>query len=206
MSVILIDKHHKVIKRLKRKFLIINALWFIVVLALFFSPYILNLQKILLTEAYSIMKSEFDSILQRQELLSILRSKSFTVGQALDVVDVVMTQKQVPVSIVLAVISQESEFKPGAISAKGARGLMQVMPSTFTNYSANPLLAQQHQIQDPVLNMRAGISFLGDMYRIYGDWKKALRAYQAGPDNANNKVYDWYANGVLGKAERYERR
>ncbi len=205
MSVILKSDHLRIVRGVKRRALVINlACIFVAVLALMV-PYVCKLEMDLVTEAYRMARAEFDSVMARQELLNVLRSKPMTIGQTLDLVDVVMSQKEVPISIVLGVIAQESSFKPEAVSTKGARGLMQVLPETYATYSRNPLLKDDRLILDPVLNVRAGISYLGGLQKGYGDWKKSLRAYLAGPEHSNDNTYDPYALAVLSKAERYER-
>jgi hypothetical protein len=44
-----------------------------------------------------------------------------------------------------------------------------------------------------------GTHYLADLFNQFGDWKAVFRAYYAGPENYNNKNYDWYANAVLKK-------
>ena len=206
MSVIMQATHNEIVRRLKRRAVLSHGVWFLLVLVLLIYPYILTIGEELTTEAYTVAKKEFDAVLAKQELLAMLRSRPLSVGQSLDICDVVMRQKSVPIPVVLGVIAQESEFKTGAVSEKGARGLMQVKERTFYAYSKNPLLSGPRHIQDPVLNLEAGINYLGDMIRIYKDIKIALRAYYGGPSNAKNKALDSYANAVLKKAERFERR
>jgi soluble lytic murein transglycosylase-like protein len=206
MSVIIKEHHNEIVRRLKRKAILSHGVWFLLVLILLVYPYILKVEKELITEAYSVAKAEFDAVLAKQELLTILRSKPLTVGQALDLVDVAMNQKSVPIPMVLAVIANESEFEPGAVSRKGARGLMQNMPESFRVYSKNPLLNKPTQMYDPALSVESGLSHLGSLYRIYGNWKTALRAYNGGKGNAENKALDGYANAVIAQASRYEKR
>ena len=153
-------------------------------------------------ETYLEIKAERDMLEIRRELLSVLRTKSLSVGQALDIVDMVLSQVDVPAPMVLAVMAQESEFKPWARSEKDARSLMQVIPATYRIY-ANPLLKMGIHTSDPILTTCAGISFLGDMKRTFKDWKLALRAYYAGPKQANNKNYNWYASSVIRRAVKY---
>lgn len=205
MGAIMKEEHDKTVRKLTKKLYIFNLVWILVLAFFVVFPYASKIKMDLVRESYSIAKREFDLVLMRQELLTMLRSKPITIGQALDIVDVVMNQTDVPIPMVLGVIGQESEFAVDAVSEKGARGLMQVMPATFKYYSINPLLNGKSQIHDPVLNMKAGISYLGENFRIYGDWKKALRIYVGGPENKDNKKLDSYAGGVLEKTKRFER-
>ncbi len=46
-------------------------------------------------------------------------------------------QYGVPPSVVYAVIKSESGFRPDAVSSAGAKGLMQIMPDTFSWLCAN---------------------------------------------------------------------
>jgi soluble lytic murein transglycosylase-like protein len=78
-------------------------------------------------------------------------------------------------ALIRAVIRQESGFHPCAVSAKGAMGLMQLMPDT----------AQHFNLKDPfdaTENIRAGAGFLRELLnRFKGDLKLTLAAYNAGP-------------------------
>jgi soluble lytic murein transglycosylase-like protein len=68
----------------------------------------------------------------------------------------------------------ESGFQTGAVSRKGAIGLMQLMPATAQSLGANP--------EDPAQNVDAGTRYLRDLLIKYkgGLWH-ALAAYNAGP-------------------------
>jgi len=97
-------------------------------------------------------------------------------------------------ALVLGISRQESEFDPGAVSATGARGLMQLMPTT-----AKVVAKQQHlqynsaRLDDPGYNMRLGASYLGDLIdRFGGSYALAIAAYNAGPTHTR----EWMtANG-----------
>ncbi|HUP04888.1 MAG TPA: lytic transglycosylase domain-containing protein [Bryobacteraceae bacterium] len=79
-----------------------------------------------------------------------------------------------------AVMRQESAFRPCAVSAKGAMGLMQLEPATATEFGAwNPF--------DPEENVDAGASFLKRLLVRYGgDASLALGAYNAGPSRVDD--------------------
>jgi hypothetical protein len=77
-------------------------------------------------------------------------------------------------SLVKAVIHAESGYDPNAVSAKGASGLMQLMPNTARSLKVGNSL-------DPAENIRGGVRylrFLLDTFR--GDESLALAAYNAG--------------------------
>jgi soluble lytic murein transglycosylase-like protein len=75
---------------------------------------------------------------------------------------------------VASVIRAESNFKPHAVSPKGARGLMQLMPSTAAQLGVADAF-------DPRANIEAGTAHLNSLLNLYHDDPvKALAAYNAG--------------------------
>lgn len=80
----------------------------------------------------------------------------------------------VPPEIALAMMQQESGGRPGAVSPKGATGLMQLMPGTARELGVDPRV--------PVDNVRGGLRYLKQQLDAFGgDTSKALAAYNAGP-------------------------
>jgi soluble lytic murein transglycosylase-like protein len=73
-----------------------------------------------------------------------------------------------------AVMRQESQYKPAAISPVGARGLMQLMPATAKRFDCN-------DTKDQACNVQAGTKYLAWLLkRFNGDVKLALAGYNAG--------------------------
>ena len=86
------------------------------------------------------------------------------------------TRFQVDQALVKAVIKAESAFRPDAISPKGARGLMQLMPATALRHNV-------FDIHAPAENIRGGVKHLRMLLDRYGgNVVKAVAAYNAGED------------------------
>ena len=76
--------------------------------------------------------------------------------------------------LIHAVIQQESQYKPEAKSAVGAKGLMQLMPDTGKRFHCSDL-------KDEQCNVDAGTKYLAWLLkRFNGDVSLTLAAYNAG--------------------------
>jgi soluble lytic murein transglycosylase-like protein len=82
-------------------------------------------------------------------------------------------QTGVSLSVLVAVAQVESDFDPGAISKAGARGLLQVLPSTAHELRID--------LDDPEAAVFAGARYLKRMLDRFGSFELALAAYNAGP-------------------------
>ena len=81
---------------------------------------------------------------------------------------------------VLAVIAVESGFDHEAESSAGAKGLMQLTPSTLKRETRRWRLRPSDP-DDPVVNVQAGVRYLRRLVRMFGSTDVALMAYNAGP-------------------------
>ena len=90
-------------------------------------------------------------------------------------IDAAAQGNHVQTKLLRGVIEQESANRPCAVSMKGAKGLMQLMPATI----------EQFQVDDPFepkQNIAAGAKYLKQLLDRYkGDIKLALAAYNTGP-------------------------
>jgi soluble lytic murein transglycosylase-like protein len=88
-------------------------------------------------------------------------------------------------ALLQAVMVAESGGDPKALSSKGARGLMQLMPATARLYGVRDAF-------DPEQNIRAASRYLRDLTdRYQDDLRLVLAAYNAGPaavDSYGGKV------------------
>jgi soluble lytic murein transglycosylase-like protein len=100
------------------------------------------------------------------------------------IISIVAKQHEVDPFIVKAIIRAESSYNPKAVSNKGAKGLMQLMPVTARELGVKNSF-------DPVQNIDGGVRYfkmLLDRYK--GNVKLALAAYNAG----SGKVQEY--NGI----------
>lgn len=87
----------------------------------------------------------------------------------------------VPPNLLATMMHKESSGRVDAVSPKGARSLMQLMPDTFTGMGY-----ALEDIDVPSVNIDAGAKYLSQMIDKYqGDVPKALAAYNAGPGNVD---------------------
>src|ERR1700704_2796922 len=92
-----------------------------------------------------------------------------------DVVNSASATYHLDPDLVNSVIHAESGFNAHAVSPKGARGLMQLMPGTANQLGVNDAF-------DPEANVTGGSHYLRELLELYNfDLVKALAAYNAGP-------------------------
>ena len=96
-----------------------------------------------------------------------------------EVVRAAADRNKIDPALIMSVIRSESAFRTNAVSVKGARGLMQLMPQTALQLGVmNPL--------DPIANVEGGTLYLRQLLDRYNnDLVKALAAYNAGPERVD---------------------
>lgn len=111
------------------------------------------------------------------------RSPRYSKRELLRTIHWYARQNRLDPALLRAVVKAESDFDPGAVSRKGAVGLMQLMPHTAAHHRvADPF--------DPIQNIRAGAKQLRRLVNRYdGNLSLALAAYNAGAQRVKgNKV------------------
>jgi soluble lytic murein transglycosylase-like protein len=103
----------------------------------------------------------------------------------------------VPVELVYAVILTESSFNPLAKSEADCRGLMQVSEEVWNIFMKGK---RWNLAYDPEENVRCGVRYLGDLYKMYVSWEKVLRHYHSGDPNSKRAVTSQYVKKVLKRA------
>ena len=93
-------------------------------------------------------------------------------------------EKVIDPIVILSLIRQESAFNPQAISRVGARGLMQIMPSTAKSMEKK---VTNFQLKNPNLNLKLGIRYFKMLLSKYkGNLIYTLAAYNAGEKRIEN--------------------
>lgn len=115
-------------------------------------------------------------------------------------------EEHVPMSLIIAMIDHESRFNPEAISRTNDYGLMQI------NEVNHESLEERYRCADmlnPYQNVFCGIKVIGSYIETYGDYTKALMAYNMGNYGAR-KAWDngitstAYTDLILGLMHEYE--
>jgi len=112
-----------------------------------------------------------------------------------DTVDKYAKLNNLDPELVHKVIDAESGGNPMAVSPKGAKGLMQLMPDTAKEMGVK-------DPHDPEQNIMGGTKYLAKQFKQFGgNARLALAAYNAGPERAMNPSAETkaYVNKIMGK-------
>jgi soluble lytic murein transglycosylase len=97
-------------------------------------------------------------------------------------------------ALILGLIRQESAFDVGAVSSAGAKGLMQLLPSTAKGVAKKigVKYAEKRLTTDPGYNITLGRAYVDDLLdRFGGSYVLAAAAYNAGPSRARDWIYTY---------------
>ncbi len=113
-------------------------------------------------------------------------------------------RQDIDAALVSALIRAESNYEPRAVSRKGARGLMQLMPATAKRLSVQKPF-------DPAANIRGGVAYLRELVDRFGPRPLlVLAAYNAGEQAVEayggvppyretiayvNRIMSWWQSG-----------
>ena len=96
--------------------------------------------------------------------------------------------------LVYAIIKAESNFKENAVSNKGAKGLMQLMPKTAEEIAKKiEIKLDDNNILNPEININLGANYIAKLIKQYKNIGLALAAYNAGSGNVDS----WIEKGIL---------
>jgi soluble lytic murein transglycosylase-like protein len=104
---------------------------------------------------------------------------------------------QVDPPLVYALARIESNFDPEAVSPVGARGLMQIMPTT-AQYITRDVMLNPDRLDEPATNLAIGqryVSYLARLDGIDNDLLKMLASYNCGPGNYLSWASDIHDGG-----------
>lgn len=111
------------------------------------------------------------------------------------IAETVAAQQGVEAPLVHSVIRAESNYNPGAVSPKGAQGLMQLIPSTAKRFGVSDTFDVRQNIEGGVKYLKFLLNyFQGDYTRTiaaYNAGEKAVDKYQGVPPYAETRNYVW---------------
>jgi soluble lytic murein transglycosylase-like protein len=165
--------------------------------------------------AFPQLKQMNEEYRTKDKLYGILRTTGYSLGQGVDIAEAIVRKSkelELPLSLIMAVIDQESEFYPNARSNKGAQGLMQIMPFKWDEYMVRlNLEVDRRAMTDPFMNITVGCQILKDLYNRNNhirDHKvrmvKALTDYNNGEEAPDPNLN--YAVQVNRKQGEYEKK
>lgn len=95
-----------------------------------------------------------------------------------------------PCLMVLALIEQESHFRPEAVGPRGSIGLMQLRPFVAEDVAKRHALPWHGKasLRDPRQNVRLGTLFLSELRERFGSMELALAAYNMGPSRVKRRM------------------
>ena len=111
-------------------------------------------------------------------------------------------ERSLPASLVFGIVHQESGFDPAAKSRSGARGLMQIMPSTGKELARRLGMSFSTQrLFDPEYSLRLGTTYFRQMMGMFDNRVElALAGYNGGPGRIGRL---WREQQSAGEVDRF---
>jgi soluble lytic murein transglycosylase-like protein len=105
-------------------------------------------------------------------------------------------QYGVSAALVRAVIQVESAWQPGAVSPKGAMGLMQLMPGTAQHFGVvHPFYIHE--------NVRGGVAYLAELQQLFhGELRLVMATYAAGERQIRARGLSYSSEEVYAYVQR----
>ncbi len=152
--------------------------------------------------------AEHENILMLDYAMQLTSGKYLTSRQRLEIADVIAEQSEIhnidPL-LLIALIHVESTFNPNALSHKGAKGLMQLLPDTakYINNKTNKGIMNTNNLFDAETNIMLGAAYMEYLLnKTNGNLEYALTAYNMGPSNMfrakrKNRLPKAYSSKVM---------
>lgn len=190
------------------------VLWLTLFVVLLFigSPMIISAKHRLqdLTSASDFLK-QHENYWQKKRILKVLGQADLTQGHAKTIARAVIEESgkhDIPVSLFLAIMKKESNFKVHARSPVNAMGIMQIHPVTWDAYTKklNLNVSRKHAFE-PALNIMVSAALISDLRDRYTKmgleetilWDYILAAYYAGGESLKSglkKNHKYYVKKV----------
>ena len=107
---------------------------------------------------------------------------------------------RMPVELVSAIIEEESQWNPYALSNKGAAGVMQLMPQTAARFGVQDRFRGDE-------NIRGGVAYLAWLaWKFQGDLRLMTAAYYVGEVSISARGLEFSSRDVHDYVERVARR
>lgn len=186
----------------------VSLCFIIAALSLFFAKELLSVSDPLKDIRIAIRKFDKDAFFSRLSMeeqrktasqvhfVSEIIDRTVNVPQSKELALAIVTESakaQVDPLLVAAVIKSESTFRSNAISHKGARGLMQLLPAT-AKYTEQRIvsgneLPLRRSLHNADYSIKLGIAYLKHLEDLFfGNRELALIAYNWGPGNLKSAL------------------
>lgn len=154
------------------------------------------------------VNNNYEDILLTNYALSVSNAKRLPSHKRYSMAEVITEQAKlhnIDPLLIVALIQVESNFKDNALSKKGAKGLMQLLPNTakYIHSKDSKGINDFTNLYDMETNIKLGTAYMDYLLKkTKGNMEHALIAYNMGPGNMykamrNNRLPKNYSNKVL---------